>query len=119
MWAFIILILCTIKLGAVSKNPIFFAGFDKLVHCGLFFVMAVLTGEGVIRRRGRHFFSFASAFAVLLICLAYGGFIELIQKYLFTWRSGEWDDLFADLVGMSMGVFAILVTLFAVKHEKG
>ena len=43
LWALFILLLCSIKIGEESNLPMFFPGFDKLVHCGFFFVLVVFT----------------------------------------------------------------------------
>lgn len=40
--------------------------------------------------------------AVLLGLLAFGGAIELAQAST-TWRFGDWEDLFADAVGLALG----------------
>ncbi len=96
----------------------FFAGFDKLVHCGLFFVLVVFVCNGLIRNYGRLYVSIGRAFIVTLLCFGFGAMIEILQKYVFTWRSGDWADLFADTVGMCMGIFSILVSLFAVNYAK-
>jgi VanZ family protein len=117
-WALFIFVLCSIKMGGVSSSPMFFAGFDKLVHCGLFFVLVVMLCSGLIRVNTLHNLNFLQAFWGLIIPIVYGGSIELLQRYIFTWRSGEWADLFADAVGASMGLFSILVTLWAVNYEK-
>jgi len=113
LWALLILILCSISFGSVGKSPLFFPGFDKLVHCGLFFVLATLIGYGYIRNYGSGQFTFAKGILIFVIAVAYGGLIEILQLLIFTWRSAEWDDLFADSVGAGMAIFSILVTLFA------
>jgi len=48
----------------------------------------------------------------------YGYSIELLQKYVFTWRDFEWNDLFADSIGVCMGMFSVFVTSAALKHDK-
>lgn len=117
-WALVILILCDISFGSVSKSPLFFPGFDKLVHCGLFFVFSTFAGSGVIRQYGTRHFTLVAGLKVFAVAIIFGGIIELLQLYIFTWRSAEWDDLFADSVGAGMAVFCILVTLFATSNEK-
>jgi len=112
-WALFIFILCTIKLGGIGNSPMFFAGFDKLVHCGLFFVLAVLLCAGLLRANARLRLSYLQCLLILLLPILYGGLIEILQAYVFTWRSGEWSDLFADSVGTAMGLFGVLVTIWA------
>lgn len=118
MWAIVITILCSISFGSVGESHLFFPGFDKLVHCGLFFVLVVFQCSGSIRQYGPESFSFLKALKLLIIALCFGAVIEVLQMYVFTWRSAELADLFADCVGAGMGVFSILMTLFASVHAK-
>ena len=118
LWAFFIFIMCSINMGGVSKAPMFFPGFDKLVHCGFFFVLVVLWSNGIIRQQNIKFLTYKSAAVILVWCLVYGGLIEILQLTVFTWRSGEWGDLFADMVGAGMAAFGILVIERALGHEK-
>lgn len=117
-WALIILILCSISFGSVGNSPLFFPGFDKLVHCGLFFVLAVFISYGLIRQKGRRQFTFIKGVLVWLAAVAYGGSIELLQLFVFTWRGAEWNDLFADSVGAGMAVFSAWLILNASVYEK-
>lgn len=96
----------------------FFPGFDKLAHCGLFFVLVVFIANGFIRRNVNERLTYKSAFFITLIAIAYGGLIEIVQLTLFSWRTGDWDDLFADTVGACMAIFSILITIDATEHGK-
>ncbi|GAB3925135.1 VanZ family protein [Mucilaginibacter myungsuensis] len=118
-WALFVLLICNIKMGdSVNDSPMFFAGFDKLVHCGLFFVFAVFVAYGWIRQVGAENFKWTAALKVFMIALCFGALIEVLQLYIFTWRNGDFEDLFADAVGVGMGVFSILVTLNASANAK-
>jgi len=110
LWALFILIICSIKLGEVSRSPLFFAGFDKLVHCGLLFVLTVFIVSGYARMQMPRRLPHNTLLLITVIAIAYGGAIELLQHYFFTWRSGEWDDLFADTIGILMATFSIFIT---------
>lgn len=118
MWALFIFTLCNIKLGSVSESPMFFPGFDKLVHCGFFFMMVVLSANGYLRQKGTDTLKFMPAFVITAISILLGGLIELLQLWVFTWRDGNWPDLFADAVGAGMAIFCILVTIGAIKYVK-
>jgi VanZ family protein len=50
--------------------------------------------------------------------MLYGGLIEILQETIFTWRSGDWNDLFADSVGACMGIFSVVITDRAINNEK-
>ncbi|WP_428327612.1 VanZ family protein [Mucilaginibacter sp.] len=110
--------MCSIKLGKITQSPLFFPGFDKLVHCGFFFVMVVFGATGYIRQQLPQALSYKAVLIIILISVLYGGIIEILQAYLFTWRSGEWDDLFADIVGALMGAFSVMITVKAVSYDK-
>ena len=118
LWALFILIMCSIKLGAVSNSPMFFPGFDKLVHCGFFFVFVILSFYGVLRQQIVARVPYKAVLLIIAVAILYGGVIELLQLWIFTWRSGEWGDLFADAVGASMAGFGILLTVYGMRYAK-
>jgi VanZ family protein len=118
LWALFIFVMCAIDLGDVGKSHLFFPGFDKLTHCGFFFVLIILYCNGLIRQQSVNAISYKSLTIIALIAVIYGGLIELLQLWVFTWRSGEWNDLFADAVGASMGAFSILLTVKAINYVK-
>jgi len=115
-WALFVLVLCNMKMGELSHSPSFFPGFDKLVHCGFFFVFTVLATYGAIKQKGN--LTIGTCVKVLIIAIVFGALIEILQIYWFTWRSGEWNDLFADTVGASMATFSSLMIATAVSNEK-
>ena len=118
LWALFIFTLCTIKLGGVENAPIFFAGFDKLVHCGFFFVLVIFYCNGLTRQHNYTILPFKYTVMVFVIAVAYGGSIELLQWKVFTWRDGDWNDLFADSLGAGMGLFGVLITALGFKYVK-
>ena|ERR1700761_3994877 len=118
LWALFVFTLCAVDLGPISKNPIFFPGFDKLVHCGFFFVLVILLNNGIARQLSITTISYKWLIIITVVAILYGGIIELLQLSVFTWRSGEWGDLFADSVGAFMGDFGIIVTIGAINYVK-
>jgi VanZ family protein len=118
LWALFIFIICNVNLGGVGKSSLFFEGFDKLTHCGLFFVLVVLAANGYLRKHQLNTLAMLPAFGITLLAVAYGGAIELLQLYVFTWRGAEWADFFCDTVGTCMAMFCILVITQAVKNVK-
>jgi VanZ family protein len=106
-WALFVLIMCNIKMGAATHSSLFFPGFDKLVHCGFFFMFTVLALHGLIAQKNN--FTFLDAVKMFVVAVAFGAVIEILQLYLFTWRSGEWNDLFADSVGAGMAAFSSIM----------
>lgn len=118
LWAFFILIICNMSIEHLGRPPRFFTGFDKLTHCGLFFVLAILFCINYLKRHNSNYLPLRPAFFITIAIILYGGVIELLQEYIFTWRSGDWWDLFADSVGVFMGLFSVLLTTVAVKNVK-
>lgn len=118
LWALFVFIMCNAKLGHVGKSHLFFPGFDKLVHCGFFFTLTVFWCNGFIRQQKERSLPYTSALWIALLAVMFGGLIELLQLTVFTWRDGDWNDLFADTVGVCMGIFSILITIDAVKNVK-
>ncbi|MDD2511914.1 MAG: VanZ family protein [Proteiniphilum sp.] len=87
---------------------------DKLVHFGMFFLLTTVSLFDYYRLhkgappRGRWIL-----WGVILPVL-YGGIIELLQLYLFTSRSAEWGDWFADAAG---SLAALLLARFYLRKR--
>jgi VanZ family protein len=105
-------------MGGVGESHLFFSGFDKLVHCGLFAVLAIFYFAGSIKRLNTSTILFKVAIKNALVLISFGAMIEILQKYFFTWRSGNWDDLFADVVGAGIGIFGVLITINAINRNE-
>lgn len=117
LWALFILIICAVPFGSLGTSPLFFPGFDKLVHCGLFFVLSVLYCYGSIRKWQTRSIRIEIAMKNTVVLISYGALIEALQSTVFTWRSGDWNDLLADTIGACMGIFGVLLTSNAINHE--
>ncbi|MDB5000333.1 MAG: hypothetical protein JWR76_1410 [Mucilaginibacter sp.] len=118
LWALFILIICSVPMGGVGESHLFFPGFDKLVHCGLFAVLAIFYCTASIRRWSTHTTHIKTAIKSTIVLISFGALIEILQKYFFTWRSGNWDDLFADTVGAGIGIFGVLITINAINRNE-
>ena len=119
LWALFVLVICSIHLDDVDKSPLFFEGFDKLTHCGLFFTLIVLVSFGVIRQQKPRRLTYTGMFIIWAASIVFGGLIEILQIFVFTWRTGDWNDLFCDVLGACMGVFSVMLTIEAIgKNEK-
>ncbi|RYE22674.1 MAG: hypothetical protein EOP42_24165 [Sphingobacteriaceae bacterium] len=117
IWALFILVICCAPLGKAGHSHLFFQGFDKLTHTGLFFVLSVLTLHGLIRKQAHYQLAAKSFLLVLVLLFVFGAAIELLQLQFFTYRSAEWADLFCDLLGSLMGIFSVLVTTYAIQTQ--
>jgi len=116
LWSVFILIMCSISMGKVGESSLFFPGFDKMVHCGFFFMFVLLSGNGLIRQSKG--ISIPVIFLVAFLGVFFGAVIEILQLYIFTWRDGNWADLFADTIGVGMATFSILVLKYAFSYAK-
>src|SRR5690606_10051138 len=108
LWSAVILILCSLPSESTADIPKF-PGIDKLVHTGFFFVLTVLLYYAEIRKRGTSRPSWGISVRVVLFSSLFALLIEYLQWKVFTYRSAEAWDLFADTVGTGMGVFAYLL----------
>jgi VanZ family protein len=102
-WAVLILILCAIP-GRDIPHISFLEllEFDKWVHAGLFFVLMLFAVRGMLvqgkSRAGK------IKLACLLVCIAYGGALELMQGAVFEDRAPDIYDFIANSFGAVMGL---------------
>ena len=85
----------TVLAGALAPqvdSPQLFALADKVAHT-LAFAALALVG---LRAYPRH------TWIVCILLVALGGLIEIVQGYTST-RSQEWEDFFADVLGVGFG----------------
>lgn len=111
IWAFVIFVLCNINLKTSGEAPwYYFEGIDKVVHACMFFVLAVLSYWGFYEQSRWKQLSRNAAVYALLLCMFYGGLIEVLQGTIFTYRSADWVDWIFDTAGALLGlwVFSLL-----------
>lgn len=109
LWAIFVIILCEMPPPDTSKVGFtFFEGFDKLAHTGFFFVLTVFLFYGKIRQQASYTYRPLTIMKILGITLFLGAGIEILQLEVFTYRSAEWWDLFADMTGVGMGIFSYI-----------
>lgn len=109
LWAIFVVIMCEMpSFGDKLGNVTFFPGFDKLAHTGFFFVLTVFLFYGKIKEQNSYTYRTATILKILAITLFLGIFIEVLQLKVFTYRSAEWWDLFADMTGVGMGIFSYI-----------
>lgn len=111
-WAIVVLVFCCMPSSATDDVPKF-PGIDKLVHTGFFFVFTLLSFYGAIRKSGDLRPSWSTLVRVVVFSSLFALFTEYLQWKIFTYRSAEVWDLFADAVGTGMGVFAYLLLHYA------
>jgi VanZ family protein len=88
-------------------------GIDKLVHTGMYFVMAGLLWFEFFRGRRKTKAPMWHAWVGAFLCpLVYGGTVELLQEYCTEYRGGEWLDFAANSAGV------ILAAIVAIALKK-
>ncbi len=109
-WALLLLAVLIALLAVLPAPPKQMdLGWDKLNHLAAFAALGLCA---VFGWRSSH----AARLAVLLALLAFGGAIELVQLQLPN-RSGEWADLGADAIGISIGALLALLWLRRRKEQ--
>ncbi len=78
--------------------------FDKFVHAGLFFIEQLLLMRTLLNLSQNSFFHKNYKWTSVLFCMAYGGFLELMQYYIFSERSGDILDFIANSTGAIAGL---------------
>src|SRR4051812_33668667 len=109
LWALFIFILCTLP-GKNIPHLKFLDWLkpDKIVHFVLWGALSFLLVRGFSQQHTFVYVSeHAKMYAIIFSCL-YGVVIELLQTYIFTYRSGEVYDAIADAVGAFIGVWFYL-----------
>lgn len=116
LWAVIVLVLISMP-GENTPDVPRFEGIDKLVHTGFFFVFTILLFHGTIKRSRTTRPSWESMLKVVFVSFFFAALTEYIQLEIFTHRSADLWDLFADAVGTGMGVFAYLIFHHKQNHD--
>lgn len=91
---------------------------DKVVHYIMFFGLSGATAINYIHLRVGRINKKKLLIGAFLIPILYGGFIEIIQHYIFTSRSGDWFDFLADILGsLSAYPIAIVFKDYLIKNR--
>jgi VanZ family protein len=105
IWFIVVVILTTMPAKDIPQSELFFKNFDKLVHIGIFGLLALLfcwpfyKTSVSTKKKIRYFIIIA------LLTSAFGYSIELIQRY---WAEGRGYDLM-DWLADSMGALAAFI----------
>jgi VanZ family protein len=77
---------------------------DKLLHACIYFFSAALIYLAIIRYNFKNTPSWKQLFGTLIVCVVFGGLIELAQHYLVHNRNGDWNDFMANTLGAVLSV---------------
>lgn len=110
-WALIILVLILMPgKNLPDMQQDFFISLDKLAHFGVFSILSFLTLRGACRKTGREQFKTSYVLSPLLISVAYGLLLEIMQIMAEN-RMPEYMDALAN----TLGCFAGLLFFIAIK----
>ena len=102
VWSIVIILLSVIKFDVKEVEVVLIPHIDKWIHFLLYLVLGgVLCFE-------THISTFFSKMLVVFYPFALGGLLELIQEF-FVYRSGDWIDFFADILGSYIGILCYVV----------
>lgn len=114
IWALLILIACTCRVQTDSDIDLDIPFLDKIVHFGMYLILGALaTFE--FRRITTLYYKYIVK--LLIICVLYGIFIEVVQYFL-PWRGFEFADMIADGLGAAAGIYGIKWLIFDKIQDK-
>ena len=103
VWTLIIFILCCTPGKYVpTAHWLELLSFDKFVHASIFFILSCLW---LIVGFKSNKLSLITVIFIILVCISYGGLLEIMQAKVFSERSGDWLDFIANSFGCLIGVW--------------
>ena len=102
VWIIIITILSGYPGQHVPKVAVW--QFDKLVHSVIYFILSLCILYAYKEQYLIAVKRFYLKGLIVLFGVFYGGFMEILQHYIFINRSGNWYDFIANAVGAILGV---------------
>ena len=111
IWALIILLLCSFPGQHIpSINLLELLGFDKWVHTGIFFILMFLCINLIESKKMKT----KSLYMFSILCIFYGGILEIFQAIVFSHRSADYLDFIANSFGC---ILALIVYEFILKKK--
>jgi VanZ family protein len=106
LWALLILILCSIPGPDIPRLKFLdWLKPDKIVHFVLFGALCFLLVRGFAQQSSVAAFAAHPKMYAVVLSSVYGIVIEMLQTYIFTYRSGDVFDAIADSVGAFLGLW--------------
>jgi VanZ family protein len=116
LWMVIIVSISILPGSNVPSLKVPFA--DKLVHCGMYFVLSILLLHGLRQQYGFQEVRFASGFTAWAIATLWGTLMEVIQYQFTGTRHFEYLDILANIIGSLLGVGAFIIFLTMKKKRR-
>jgi VanZ family protein len=89
---------------------------DKIVHFFLFGILCIFIFNVLEKYFPHKKLSFLAMLSIIF-GLIYGSLTEILQKFVFIGRDGNYIDLLADSIGLCLGLWIYL--FFSTKKKKG
>lgn len=115
LWTLIIFVLCATPGQFIpTANWLELVSFDKFVHASIFFVLTALFFLVSIKYKQTK----KIALLYFFLCVLYGGALEIMQATVFSNRSADWQDMFANTFGcvIALLLFEKLKSFFSNTH---
>jgi len=111
-WTLLILLVCLMPGDNLpSSSFLSFKGADKLIHFGLYLVLLILVGKGLVNYFKPSYSSNRIIVIAFLYCLFLGIGIEFIQSVFVAGRLGDFFDVLANAIGSSIGILILIAQL--------
>src|SRR5436309_1831812 len=105
LWAMLIFILCAIPGHDIPHISFLeLLEFDKFVHAGMFFVLMLFMARGFSLLENFEMLRNNSKLIAVIICIVYGGSLEIMQGLFFVERSADVYDFIANSFGALMAL---------------
>ena len=91
---------------------------DKLAHFGMFFLLSSVSLIDYFRLCKGNPPLLRWLLWGFFVPVFYGGVIELLQKYFFVFRSAEWADWIADILGSLVATVIVIIFLKKRRYSK-
>src|SRR3989344_9553534 len=99
-WTLLIFALCSMPGKSIPHiSWLELLSFDKFVHASIFFVLQLLYLRGFKLQSKYEFLKKNAKVVVSLMCILYGGALEIMKNAFFSERSGDWFDFIANSTG--------------------
>ena len=106
LFALFILLLSVIPTEISGKaSTFYFSGMDKLIHGIMYGLFTILSLYEYFKQKPLHYFPYIM---ILMGVFIYSILMEIIQHYLVVYRSGEFNDVLANVTGILIGALFIL-----------
>jgi aminopeptidase YwaD len=108
LWAAVMLVLTLTPANEMPNTPHWeLLSFDTAAHAGVFAVLAVLSWFSMRRQSRWPALARQAGPVVLVICVLFGGLIEILQYVMKVGRHAEWTDLLGDSLGAAVALLIV------------